>query len=224
MPFKLQLSFAKTAPKGGCISCHNVNDAGKAVPVKSFEENCAACHQEQISSASLNLLTVPEFEEDPFDQDAVEEFCGSKASDEEYESVSTESLNEIISVLSEVDPESAADIQKKIAPLLLTIAENGTAPIAELLKEADGRSQLLLAGLNADLVKAGVCEWMANKEFEPVDEGRNGGWRAEELSITYTAKRHLDQVLKSWYDFVAETRLSILIHTSPNKSSAPYTS
>ena len=45
---------------------------------------------------------------------------------------------------------------------------------------------------------------MANKEFEPVDEGRNGGWRAEELSITYTAKRHSDQVLKSWYDFVAE--------------------
>ena len=196
--------FAKTAPKGGCISCHNVNAAGKAVPVKSFEENCAACHQEQISSASLNLLTVPEFEEDPFDQDAVEEFCGSKASDEEYESVSTESLNEIMSVLSEVDTESAGDIQKKIAPLLLAIAENGTAPIAELLEEADGSSQLLLSGLNADLVKAGVCNWMANKEFEPVDEGRNGGWRAEELSITYTAKRHSDQVLKSWYDFVAE--------------------
>ena len=34
--------------------------------VKSFEQNCSGCHQEQISSASLNLFTVPEFEENPF--------------------------------------------------------------------------------------------------------------------------------------------------------------
>ena len=45
---------------------------------------------------------------------------------------------------------------------------------------------------------------MANQEYEPADDGSNGGWRAEELSITYTAKSHSDQVLRAWYDFAAE--------------------
>lgn len=196
--------FVKSAPKDGCISCHNVGAAGKAVPVKSFEENCAACHQDQISSASLNLITVPEFEGNPFDAEVAEELCGVEASDEEYESVSTESLNVILAALSETDPENAEAVQEKIGSLLAAVAENGTSPIAKLLSEAGASSQRLLAGLNADLVKAGVCSWIANKEFEPIDEGLNRGWRAEELSITYTAGSHSDQVLKSWYDFVAE--------------------
>ncbi len=196
--------FAKIAPSDGCVGCHNVGTAGKAVAVKSFEENCSGCHQEQISSASLNLLTVPEFEENPFEADTVAELCGTEESEEEYESVSTESLNEIIAALTETDPENADKVREKVGPLLVALAESGTSPIAELLDEVDGQAGPLLAGLNADLVKAGVCSWMANEEFEPMDEGSNGGWRAEELAITYTAKSHSDQVLRAWYDFAAE--------------------
>ena len=51
--------------------------------VKSFEQNCR-CHQEQISSASLNLLTVPEFEENPFSADTVAGACGIEGSEEEF--------------------------------------------------------------------------------------------------------------------------------------------
>lgn len=203
--------FAEVVPAEGCISCHNVGTAGKAVAVKSFEQNCSGCHQEQISSASLNLLTVPEFEENPFEADAVAELCGTEGiqeaaegSEEEYESVSAEELNEIIVALTEIDSENADEVREKIGLLLTALAENGTSPIADLLDEADGKTATLLAGLNADLVKAGVCSWVANQEFEPADDGSNGGWRAEELAITYTAKSHSDQVLRAWYDFAAE--------------------
>ena len=228
--------FSDVAPKDGCVSCHEVGSAGKAVPVKSFNENCSGCHQEQISSASLNLFTVPEFEENPFDRDAVEELCSveedaeeeedteeredsssePKEEDEEdeeaeeYESVSAETLNEITAALLEVDPENIEEYQEKIGSLLVSLAENGAVPISELLEEIDAPANLLLSGLNADLVKLGVCAWISNKEFEPIDEGSNGGWRVEELAVTYTAKNHSDQVLKSWYDFVAEAEDDLL--------------
>lgn len=207
----LDARFAEVVPAEGCISCHNVGTAGKAVAVKSFEQNCSGCHQEQISSASLNLFTVPEFEENPFEADAVAELCGTEGiqeaaegSEEEYESVSAEELNEIIVALTEIDSENADEVREKIGLLLTALAENGTSPIADLLDEADGKTASLLAGLNADLVKTGVCSWVANQEFEPADDGSNGGWRAEELAITYTAKSHSDQVLRAWYDFAAE--------------------
>ncbi|MEC7488024.1 MAG: hypothetical protein VYA17_00400 [Pseudomonadota bacterium] len=161
---------------------------------------------------------MPELEENPFDRDAVNELCSdaedgeqtedssseSKEEAEEYESVSTETLNEIAAALLEVDPENIEEYQEKIGPLMVSLAENGAAPISELLEGVDAPANLLLSGLNADLVKMGVCAWISNKEFEPIDEGLHGGWRMEELSVTYTAKGHADPVLKAWYDFAAE--------------------
>ena len=110
-----------------------------------LRKNCAACHQEQISSASLNLITVPEFEANLFDPEVVEELCGIETNDEEYESVSTESLNSILAALSETDPESTEEIQEKIGSANRCRRKWGLAN-PQLLSEAGASSQRLLAG------------------------------------------------------------------------------
>jgi hypothetical protein len=218
--------YAEAVPEEGCISCHNVSAASKAVPVKSFEENCSGCHQEQIGSSTLALLTVPEFEKNPFEEDAVEENCREPADnedgdankgdeeankeDEEYESVSTETLNPVVAALLDVDPENIEEYQEKMGELLSAMTESGTSPFSELIDEADGPSKDLLSGLNADLLRLGTCSWVSNEEFEPVDEGENGGWRVEELSVSYKATKHSDRVLKAWYDFAAEAEIDTL--------------
>jgi len=201
--------YSKAAPEEGCISCHSVGAAAKAVPVKSFAENCGSCHEKQISAQSLNLLTVPEFEGNPFDKDATETSCVDKGSaevvpGEEYESVSTEALNPIAAVMLDVDPDNIADYQDAVARVLRDMTDSGAEPIAKLLDKEGAPAAKLLAGLNADLVKAGACAWVSNEEFEPVDEGTFGGWQVQELSLSYRAKGHSDPVLKSWYDYAAD--------------------
>ncbi|MDD9929184.1 MAG: multiheme c-type cytochrome, partial [Rhodospirillaceae bacterium] len=71
--------FETRAPKDRCISCHNVDQAARHVPVRSFEESCARCHENQIAGREFVLFTLPEFEVNPFDAAVVGEACGPTA-------------------------------------------------------------------------------------------------------------------------------------------------
>ncbi len=111
--------FVDKAPKDRCISCHNVTKASRNVPVRPFEESCARCHESQISKRELVLFTLPEFEENPFDMEAVGEACGPTAEAREAAGDQFADLTEKLANLASggANPVAAAALQAELAAL-----------------------------------------------------------------------------------------------------------
>jgi hypothetical protein len=96
--------FAERTPKARCVSCHDASNATRNVPVRSFEENCAGCHEKQIAKRDLVIFTIPEFEEDPFDAVTVGEVCGLTAEMLEAAGEDADELQEILQSWSAGSP------------------------------------------------------------------------------------------------------------------------
>ena len=83
--------YVDKVPKQRCVACHDTAIAGRNVPVRAFEKTCAACHESQIAKRDLELLTLPEFEANPFDPSETLAACGlTKAAQEEAGELSSE--------------------------------------------------------------------------------------------------------------------------------------
>jgi predicted CXXCH cytochrome family protein len=221
--------YLKDAPNGRCIGCHEVSQATNKVPIKKYEEVCAGCHESQIESTKIVLMQMPELEKHVDPGSLLKEACGEvqpaqisseSSAPEEYESISIETLNPILAGLLDVDPEDANSYGPKVAQLLRDLSEDNLAPLIELLSEAEGNPTNLLGGLSPSLLKAAACNWVSNKEHDRISDAKFGGWNAEELSITYTATRHGDPVLKEWIDFAALSENQTLVKEILNPSGA----
>jgi len=197
--------YAEQKPKERCISCHDARQTSRDVPVRPFEETCAGCHAEQIPKRDLVIFTVPEFAEDPFDAVAVGEACGGiagetdkAAGDDEYLSVSEETLPPIAVMLLDLeDGEDADAYAEPVGGLVMAMIEDGVEPF---VASVEGRpdSAMLFAGLSPELLRQAGCAWAANQEYEAQAEPSAGGWFADELSLRYRPLRHGDPVVKAW--------------------------
>jgi predicted CXXCH cytochrome family protein len=197
--------YSEKAPEGRCLGCHEVSEATNNVPIKSYEESCSACHDDQISSKKLVLLQMPELVSQVDPLNTLAEYCDLETMTEtEYESVSLDPLNPILSVLMDVDPDDVAAYESRVSSLLSGLAKEELSSLTALIDEADGNAQELLSGLSPSLLKAVSCSWAANKEFETGSSPIFGGWSADELSVNYTASKHNDAVLKAWLNFAAD--------------------
>ena len=194
-------------PEGRCIACHEVTTASNAVPIKSFEEVCASCHQDEIKSKSLTLFQMPEMFSKPTFSSEVKEACGigeeESSPQEEFESASLEELNPVMAFLLEAADEEQSETETKIVEFLESSVDGDLERFNELLNSFDGSGEALLSGLSPDLLKNAFCAWIANEEYEAAGENQYGGWSAEELSISYKANHHQDQVLTNWMNFAA---------------------
>ena len=247
--------YADRAPKDRCIACHNVDQAARNVPVRPFEEACARCHEDQIAGRELVLFTLPEFEENPFDDATVGEACGPTAEardaageqlsaiaekleelkngelsaaaasaellsdieglqgqlgfsepgepEEEYESVSTETLPPTAVLLLGIeDGEDIESYTEPVRDLIMGMIENGEEPLVAALEER-GDAKALLSDLSPELVRGIACAWASNVEYEAPAEAISGGWFADALSLKYQPLRHADTVSKSWLNLAA---------------------
>jgi len=113
-------------------------------------------------------------------------------------------LNPILSVLMDVKSDDIGAYEGRVLELLSGLAQEELTPLITLINESDGSPEKLLLGLSPSLLKSVSCSWAANKEFEGGSSPVFGGWSADELSVTYTASKHGDPVLKSWLNFAAE--------------------
>ena len=213
--------YSEFSPEGKCIGCHMVDAASNAVPIRSFEEVCASCHEGELKNNALVLFQMPEFENDPKLAESVTEYCAIDAdsSSEEFESVSVEELNPIMSALLEVDGGDVSSYEEKVGLLLNEVLEGGIEALIPSFEELDGNPKVLLAGLSPVVIKNAFCSWSANQEFETVEQNF-GGWSADELSIKYNATKHRDQVLQEWLNFAAVNDEDILSETLLNKDGA----
>jgi predicted CXXCH cytochrome family protein len=107
------------APKDGCIGCHQVDKAGRNVPIRSFDETCASCHAAPIQSRDLVVFNLPELSPAQFaalDQDAIGKACGPRS--EEAEKTFQDSLDVAKKAVAANDPQGdfQAISDKKLAP------------------------------------------------------------------------------------------------------------
>jgi len=113
----LNKRFVDKVPKDRCIGCHNVGKAARDVPVRSFAQACAECHESQIASRELVLFALPEFEEDPFDPAEVGEACGPTAEAREEAGEQLSGIAEKLEELKDGGLSAAAASKELLADL-----------------------------------------------------------------------------------------------------------
>ncbi len=201
--------FAKLAPKGRCVGCHEASKASTNVPIKGFDENCAGCHEEQIQKKDLVVFTLPEFEKNPLSPELVKEACAKVEleAEDEYESVSTETLNSVMSALLDVEEDDIQKYSKPVGALLANLLKSGTNALDDLVENAEGLPAEVMGGISPVLLRSAVCSWAANQEFEDGGAGPHGGWYADEFSLRYKAINHGDKTMVAWMNFAASAEL-----------------
>jgi hypothetical protein len=97
--------YTEKVPAEGCISCHDIDKASRIVPVKSFDQNCAQCHQDNVSSRPMVLFTFPELGKKSFDEKAIKEKNGLAG---EAREEMVERLEELTTALKDAEDTSPA--------------------------------------------------------------------------------------------------------------------
>ena len=198
--------FSARAPQS-CLGCHALEPARqRRVTTKGFEQSCATCHAAEIGHQDLVLFRFPALTS-PIDPAIVQAACGT-ATAEPHDPQTTQPISEedptvITGFLLGIDTDDPDAYSEPMKTLLIAMAKEGAAPLAEAL---DGRagsqvSTELLAGLSPEVVKRAACAWAANQEYEPVESAKRSGWYADELSLRYTPRSHADAVPRRWIEF-----------------------
>lgn len=124
-------------------------------------------------------------------------------SEEEYESVSTETLPPAAVLLLGIeDGEDIEAYSEPVRDLIMGTIENGHEPLIEALNK-HGDANTLLSGLSPELLRGIGCAWASNVEYEAPADAVSGGWFADGLSLKYRPARHADPVAKSWLNLAA---------------------
>jgi hypothetical protein len=132
-----------------------------------------------------------------------------KEEEEEFESVSTETLPPLAVMLLGVDDgDDMESYTDPVRDLVTAMVESGDEAILSLLSERTESANQLLAGLSQELVRSVGCAWAGNQEYEALSEPVLGGWYADELSLKYKPLRHGDPVVIGWLNFAAGADVS----------------
>ncbi len=205
----LDPKFVEHSPET-CMGCHQIMQDQIVNPDK-YEVVCAKCHDFQIPRKELVLVRLPELDRDRIDRSTVRSACGipdedsanNKKEDEDFISISTESPSLVSAYLLNV-PENEPEIYSQhLQELILNLAEESTAPLAQLLNDHSPVpiADKMLMGLNPEVLKRAACAWGLNVEYERPAEASFGGWHADLLEVRYTPTGHKDPVAKSWIEF-----------------------
>jgi hypothetical protein len=196
-----------------CTGCHLLTLAGRAVRSDGFDVICGKCHSKDIAKNKLNLLRLPEFNENRMDEKAVLQACNietenmqvkiKKSTEEDFLSVSTDVVTKVSAYLLNLEENDPDAYGQKLQDLIMAMTEEGTAPMADLIEQFSGKSQAdkLLAGLNPEVLKRAACAWALNLEYEPPAAAKYGGWFADLIDVGYAPLEHGDPVAKNWIEF-----------------------
>ncbi len=186
-----------------CLACHNAPDGSDEVAIPSFEEGCAACHEEDIADKPLLLLAWPELETMDVPSDQVNDVCGMSASwdPEDFDPASFDIPGPIDSLMLEIDPDDMTSYGDPYQQLARTLAVEGVQPLMDLISSKGGDPSVLLAGLAPETVSRAACYWLVNQEYEGFAHADAKGWIAEPLALGYRPSMHADPTLKAWLDY-----------------------
>ena len=167
------------------------------------EDLLAACGVDSDALAALQeRLEAAAAEPGDEDTEATEEAEDEEEDEEEYEGWSEEDPTMMDAFLLEIDPEDDVEYWAPYRSLMLRLAVQGKAALAEILdaRLGEGASKLHLAALDDSYARAFGCAWAANEEFEPEepeDEDAAPPWGTNGFTLQYKAV-HDDPLVKDW--------------------------
>lgn len=220
--------LAAHVPAGGCVGCHQVENAGRTIRPAGFDTACAGCHADTIGRREFVLFRWPEIEKSEISADEVAETCGADgealaelraALDSArrgeappatkpppvFSAVSADPPTSVTAFLLGVPADDTAEYSAPIQELARATMRDGIDPLMRLLSRlgATAKPQDLLAGLNTEQLRRAACAWAANREYEPPGQAVLPGWRADMLELRYARPAHADAVLRAWMETLA---------------------
>jgi predicted CXXCH cytochrome family protein len=121
------------APKAsvpeGCVTCHQIDKATRAVPVGDFETTCATCHRTQIVNRDLVAFVLPELSPAQFmaiDHEAAASACGPL--DSEAAGTLADALKTAEAAVKANDPQGD----------FVAVSDQQLAPVERLLTGVEG--------------------------------------------------------------------------------------
>ncbi len=219
--------LAALVPQGGCIGCHQVENAGRVIKPAGFETACAGCHADAIAKRDFVLFRWPEIEKSDVKPDDIVQACGltgeslaevraaiaaarrgdrpapEKAAGA-FSAVSVEQPTMLSAYLLGTSADDAADYSAPMEGLILDMMRDGTDPLVAAVQKRLGtaKPEGMLAGLNAEQARQAACAWAANREYEPPGTAALPGWRADALDIRYAKPQHASPVIRAWIEAV----------------------
>lgn len=217
--------LADRAPAGGCVGCHQVENAGRNIRPPGFDAACAGCHGEAISRREFVLFRWPEIEKSDIPVDEIIEACGADGdavaemraaleaarrgepraavkSPSAFSAVSADPPTAVSAFFLGAPADDPAQYGAPVQELARGMMRSGADPLAEALNRlgAAARAQSLLAGLNPEQLRRAACAWAANREYEPPGQAVLPGWRTDALELRYAKPAHADPVLRAWLE------------------------
>ncbi|MBN4049860.1 hypothetical protein JYT84_00370 [bacterium AH-315-M10] len=171
--------FLKNKSNFACLSCHQPDDAGRYMNVRSFKASCADCHMKDILGTTMTEPTIAFFRLPSIDTDNIKSI-GRWPVDPSDESpvtsfmefllppVKTFALPEDISDLEDADERAKAGAYRyvwSIKRLLATLAGDpkGRAKLlGSILKQTpyDGDVELLFPEMQVEAVRGAAHRWL----------------------------------------------------------------
>ena len=177
--------YEKNVPAKGCIGCHDATQAGRAVPVRGFEETCAACHQDNITNRPLVLFTFPELEDNPFNIEDIIKSRGLFAEDRE------EALENIQALTDQLSESSGAALVANAAELRVTAQSGVTAGKKAAIREL------------ANLVASNATQLAPQNSDSDAEEALTGLKEAVS-KLTSNAKKAMNSLSEEVYGEIEE--------------------
>jgi hypothetical protein len=199
-------SAVDKVPAGGCVGCHVVAEAGRAIRPAAFETVCAGCHGESIGNRDFVFFRWPEMEANNIPADDVTKVCGPNSGPEEgaFSAIGVDRPTALSGFLLDAATSNTADYEKPMEELSRSMMSEGAEPLIAKARDHLSSAPIdrMFAGLDAELRPA-ACAWAANKEYTRPGETKLPGWRADGLELRYKNPSHADPVIRGWIDFLA---------------------
>jgi len=217
--------LASQVPAGGCVGCHQVENAGRTIKPAGFDTACAGCHGDAIGRREFVLFRWPEIESNEISKDEVLEACGADGetlaelraavdaarrgtpppapkSAAAFSAVSADQPTAVTAFLLGAPADDAAQYGIPVQELARAMMRDGVDPLMQLLARLGpaASSRNLLAGLNAEQLRRAACAWAANREYEAPGQAALPGWRADALELRYAKPVHADPALRAWME------------------------
>jgi hypothetical protein len=200
-------SATDKVPTGGCVGCHVVGEAGRAIRPANFETVCAGCHGDTIAKRDFVFFRWPEMADNTITADDVTKACGApaeKPAEGAFSAVGVDPPTALAGFLFGVPTSGADNYQKPMEDTVRAMMSDGADPLIAAARERLDAAQIgrMFAGLDAE-IRPAACAWAANQEYKRPGEATLPGWRADALEIRYTHPSHADPVIRAWIEFLA---------------------
>jgi hypothetical protein len=206
---------AERAPKDGCIGCHVIGNAGRAIQLANFQTMCATCHADDIAKRDFVFFQWPEIDTNSITPAEVRKSCPSAGAQQasaapgkpsqDFSGVSADPLTALSAYLLNVPADTAADYEQQVQALARAMMQDGADALIATARDRLNNAPIdqLFTGLSAEQVRQAACAWAANQEYTAPGNPTLSGWHADALALNYTRPSHADLVIRSWIEAVA---------------------